>query len=272
MKHLVWGLLLLLSTTVVTAAEPPVAIIGALSEEIKMLDARLEGKQTVSYLGLNFFTGKLNGRQVVLVKSGMGKVNAAMTTAVLLDRFHPSMVIFTGIAGGLDPAIQPGDLVIGSRLIQHDYGTFTPQGLQPGPTENPRNEKKNPLGFSASPQLVALAQQAAAQTKLDAVKPGVPTRAIVGVIVTGDTFVASPAKSAELRQQFQAAAVEMEGAAIAQVCFQQECPFLIIRCISDRADAGAEFDFNRFCRIAADNSARLVETMVKLLPAELDKK
>jgi len=255
-------------TMLATAAERPLAIIGAMPEEISLLNSKLTDKQTISHLGIKFYRGLLAGRPVVLVKSGEGKVNAAMTTTLLLDRFQPAAVIFTGIAGGLAPTLHPGDLVIGKALFQHDCGDFTNAGLQTGPTKNPFTDRANELMFPSSPLLVSLAEQAVEKVKLESVHPGTATRAMVGVIATGDSFVASAAKGAELYRKFQALAVEMEGAAVAQVCAQQGCPFVVIRSISDHADAGADVDVQRFCRVAADNSATLVEAMVRAFPAK----
>jgi len=259
----------LLLVTAVMAGEAPVAIIGAMSEEVSLLDAKLTERQSTSYLGLNFIQGRLGKHPVVLVRCGIGKVNAAMTTALLVDRFHPEAVIFTGIAGGISLELGPGDLVIGNSVIHHDYGMVSDKGLTTGPTKNPITEQDNPLEFKSTPALVGLAQRAASGLEFARINPAVKVKAVTGVIVTGDAFIASPRKGEELRRQFNASAVEMEGAAVAQVCTQSGCPFVIIRSVSDRADSKADIDINKFCRAASDNSALLVEAMLAQWPDKL---
>ena len=246
-----------------TRPELLTGILGAMPVEIQMLEGQLQGKRTEKFLGVTFHTGTLNGRKVVLAASGIGKVNAAMTATLLLDHFRPSEVLFTGVAGGISPELAPGDIVIGEKTAQHDYGELTPQGFRPQPTG-----KQIPLLMNAPERLLTLAEAAAKGAALEKVPTTqgdrVP-RVIRGVIVTGDIFVSSPAKTAELRQLFNADAVEMEGAAVAQVCWQQNVPCLVIRCVSDKADATAIADFERFVKVAAANSAKLTLAMLKLL-------
>jgi adenosylhomocysteine nucleosidase len=246
-----------------TRPEPLTGILGAMPVEIQMLESKLQGERTEKFLGVTFHTGTLNGRKVVLAASGIGKVSAAMTATLLLDHFRPSEVLFTGVAGGINPELAPGDIVIGEKTAQHDYGELTPQGFRPQPAG-----KQIPLLMNAPERLLTLAEAAAKDAALEKV----PTtqgerlpRVIRGVIVTGDIFVASPAKNAELRQLFKADAVEMEGAAVAQVCWQQDVPCLVIRCVSDKADATANADFERFVQVAAANSAKLTMSLLKLL-------
>lgn len=242
---------------------PVTGILAAMPIEIQMLEGQLQGKRAETFLGVTFHTGRLNGRKVVLAASGIGKVNAAMTATLLLDHFRPSEVLFTGVAGGINPELAPGDIVIGEKTAQHDYGELTSSGFHPEPTG-----KGTPLFMNAPERLLALAEAASKDAALDKV----PTtqgerrpRVLRGVIVTGDVFIASPAKTAELRQVFKADAVEMEGAAVAQVCWRQNVPCLVVRCLSDKADAAASADFERFANAAATNSAKLTLSMLKLL-------
>jgi adenosylhomocysteine nucleosidase len=245
------------------SAEPVTGILGAMPVEIRMLEGRLRDKQTVRLLDVDFHTGTLNGRRVALAVSGVGKVNAARAATLLLDHFRPSEVLFTGVAGGLNPALAPGDIVLGEKTAQHDFGDLTEAGFRPHPTGSGM-----PLLMTAPERLLALAETAAKEALLDKVPTSqgerIP-RVVRGVIVTGDVFVSSPAKTAELRQVFQADAVEMEGAAVAQICWQQKVPCLVIRCLSDKADAAAQADFERFVNSAATNSARLTLSMLKHL-------
>ena len=243
--------------------EPVTGILGAMPVEIQMLESKLQDEQTEKYLNVTFYTGTLNGRKVVLAASGIGKVNAAMTATLLLDHFRPAEVLFTGVAGGINPNLAPGDIVLGEKTAQHDRGKLTSAGFSPQPTG-----EGIPLLMSPPERLLALAEAAAKDAALDKIKTTRgerQPRVIRGIIVTGDIFVASPAKTAELRKMFKADAVEMEGAAVAQVCWQQKVPCLVIRCLSDKADAMADADFDRFVNAAAANSAKLTLSMLNLL-------
>ena len=265
-----WLIVFIISLTAATWAERPIGIIGALDEEIQMLDAKLTDKKLSVHLGIKFHQGKLNGRSVVILKSGMGKVNASMSAALLLDRFDPAVVIFTGIAGGIDPNLQPGDIVIGEKLIQYDYGIYNHRGFQTGPSVNPITDKPNPLFLQSAPELVILALTVAHLVPFEnaGTNPNGKVSVVGGIIASGDAFIASTDKSKELRRAYQARAVEMEGAAIAQVCTQADCPFIIIRCLSDSADNMADADLVRFLKVSARNSAMLAEAMVQRLPAK----
>lgn len=249
-------------------APPLTAIIGAFGEDIRLIENKIQDKEVHLFIGIKFSRGKLNGRNVVLAQTGVGKVNAAMTTAVLLDRFHPAEVIFTGIAGGINPGLQPGDVVIAEKIVQYDFGKWEANGFKPDTAVNPLNGKPNPCFFPSDTRLIALARKASARVEFAAIeleKEKRKPRCITGIIASGDAFIAAPSKKNELQQQFQADAVEMEGAAIAQVCYQQGVPFIVIRSMSDNADAKANLDWKRFHQTAAGNSAQLVITLVELL-------
>jgi adenosylhomocysteine nucleosidase len=243
-------------------------ILGAFPEETRILIEHTTNKQTVTVFGIEFVTGELEGRQVVIALTGVGKVNSAMTTTVLLLHFQPAQVIFTGIAGGLNPALRPGDIVIADKLAQHDFGVITADGFRSGGTPNPINAKRNPMLIPADAQLVVLAQHVAADITLDPLRVDGEDRApaiVTGTVVTGDVFVASDAKRASLAENFAADAVEMEGAAVAQVCYQQGVPFIVLRSLSDNADQRAHEDLERFCKTAASNSARLTMALMRAL-------
>ena len=257
--------LLWLTVNAVHAGEPVTAVLGAMSAEVQLLESKLQDKHTAEYLGIKLYSGTLNGRQVVLVYTGVGKVNAAMTTALVLDHCHPAEVLFTGVAGGINTNLGPGDIVIGERVAQHDFGDVSDKEFSTKPTENAVTRKRNPLFFAGADRLLALAETAAKNVKWEQLETTQGKRipqVVRGVIVTGDVFVASPVKCAELRAKFKADAVEMEGGAVAQVCAQQSVPCLIIRSLSDRADAAAEIDFAKFFRTAAINSAHLTEAIL----------
>lgn len=250
---------------------PTVGILGAMAVEVETLVQELADKQERTVRGVKFTTGTLKGRRVVVAHSGMGKVNAALAAALLVAEFQPTHVLFTGIAGGVNPDLRPGDVVIGAKVAYHDYGEYTPAGFRVRPTVDPFTGKPNPLFFPGDPALLGTAEKAAAELKFAPVKVGDgerTPRVVAGVIVTGDAFVASPAKTAALRKEFDADATEMEGAAVAQVCWQWRVPCLVLRSLSDDAGAMAKDDVQVFEKTAARNSAQLVTAVVARLEAK----
>jgi adenosylhomocysteine nucleosidase len=250
-------------------ADPrPTALLGAFGEEIRLLVAELEDKEAVDVSDVRFWTGRLRGRRVVIAMTGVGKVNAAVVTALTYHRFRPSHVIFSGIAGGLDPELHPGDIIIASQTFQHDLGRLTDDGVTLRGARNAVTYMRNPVDFAADPRLLKLAQEAAKHVTLDpiATPDGKRTpKVVTGAIATGDVFVSSPRKRRELHETMKADAVEMEGAAVAQVCHQWAVPCLVIRCISDRADDNAVLDSRLFRVTAAHNAAALVAAIVARL-------
>jgi len=247
---------------------PTTGILGAFSDEVAILEQALTDAQAQTILGIRFVTGKLKGRRVVVASSGAGKVNAAMSATLIIDRFKPDEILFSGIAGAINPDLHPGDIVIGEKTAQHDLGTLTPEGMQRRGMRNPVDWQPNPVFFDADPKLLALAEAVAQRLRLEkiATSEGERTPKIIkGIIVTGDVFVASPQKKDELRKSLNADAVEMEGAAVAQVCRELKVPSLVIRSISDTADAKARLDSSLFSPVAAENSARLVTEIVQQL-------
>ena len=249
-------------------APPLTAVIGASGDEVRLIEGKLQNREILRFIGISFTRGKLDGRDVVLAQTGIGKVNAAMTIAVLLDRFHPAEVIFTGIAGSINPELRPGDIVIGEKTFQHDFGELTTAGFKLNSFSNPVNGKSNPLFFQSDPRLVALAREAvnkAGFMVMGIEGNGTKARCMTGIIATGDIFIASPAKKDALYRQFKADAVDMESAAVSQVCYQQQVPFVAIRGISDSADAKADENYRRFLQIASSNAVQLATALVQLL-------
>lgn len=268
-------LLLLTAGVAVFAAgegsEPVTAVLGAFDAEVELIHAAMTAPRDTAFLGVEFTLGNLGTRRVVLARAGIGKVNAAVTTALLIEHFRPEEVIFTGIAGAVNPELNPGDIVVGEKTAQHDYFTLTDEGPEENGTRNPVTGERNPLYFPAGERLLRLARDAGARVKLEKIPfddgPRAPS-ITNGIIVTGDVFIASEAKKRELRARFSADAVEMEGAAVAQVCYFSEVPCLVVRSISDRADASARVDFERFYRVAANNSAAFVLALIELIAGE----
>jgi adenosylhomocysteine nucleosidase len=233
----------------------PVAIVAAMQEELGALLAAMPDEQRVRVAGRDFWVGHWHGQAVVAVLSRIGKVAAATTATVLLERFGVRAIVFTGVAGGLAPGVRVGDVVVATKLLQHD--------LDASPIF-PRYEV--PLTGHAR-----FAADTAISDALGAVVAGVlrdPVallgQAVVddfglhaprlhrGLLVSGDRFVSTAAESAALRRDLpDALAVEMEGAAVAQVCHDYRVPFAAVRTISDRADDAAHADFLRFVAAVA---------------------
>ncbi|UHG90638.1 5'-methylthioadenosine/adenosylhomocysteine nucleosidase [Spirosoma oryzicola] len=250
---------------------PITGLLGAFGAEVELVKQTLKNPKTVVVDGVTFTTGRLGKQKVVVAETGIGKVNAAMTTALLLDHFRPERVLFTGIAGGTNPELQPGDIVIAGRTAHHDYGSITDKNTPTRQTRNVITKQFNPVYFPADTSLMRLAEKVVKDIPLEGIplaSGGVsdrPVKVVTGTVVTGDVFVASPIKVSSLRADFGADATEMEGAAIAQVCYQINVPHLIIRSLSDRADAEAHIAFDKFYPTAARNSAKLVIAIVQAL-------
>ncbi|PKG38393.1 5'-methylthioadenosine/S-adenosylhomocysteine nucleosidase [Psychromonas sp. Urea-02u-13] len=228
-----------------------IGIIGAMDEEVSILKAKLENIQTTNIAGCEFYQGQLNGKEVILTKSGIGKVAAAVATTLLLERFQPDTIINTGSAGGYDTSLNVGDIVISTEVRFHDVD-LTAFGYEIG------QMAQLPAAFEADKALIAVAQDAA-QTIED-------LNIIQGLICTGDIFMADPKKAEIARNNFPTmAACEMEAAAIAQVCHQFKVPFVIIRSLSDIAGKKSELSFEQYLPIAAKNASVLVEAIVDRL-------
>ena len=254
------------------SSEPITAILGAFEREITLLEDELTDTQEQRIEGIRFVSGKLSGKRVVIAFTGIGKVNAAMTTTLLIEHFQPDKVIFTGIAGAVNRQLQPGDIVIAEKTAHHDMGTIWPEGLFHKGVKNRLDGWENPVFFDADERLLRLAECAAEQVELSSIQiiSGQRTPKVVkGVVVTGDSFIASTDKCIELRKKLGADAVEMEGAAVAQLCYQRGIGYLVIRSISDNADEGAVLDKQTFYIMAAKNSSSLIIELVGLLGTEL---
>ncbi len=244
--------------TAQTTSRPVTAILGAYGDEITLLLGKVENKKESNVGGLSFTEGELDGRSVVVALTGIGKVNAAITTTLVIEHFHPAEILFSGIAGGVDPTLSPGDLVIGKKIGYHDYGTLG-DSLVRDPTRNPVTHQDNPLLFASDDTLISIAEKVSRGLVLEKPIEGKPAPHIVsGIIVTGDVFVSSQKATRRLWQQLNAEATDMESAAVAQTCWQRGIPFLVIRSLSDAADSDAEKDIHRFYRVAAHNAALLV--------------
>ena len=263
--------LLLLVLAVGAAHTSPVALLGAFDEEVEILEGQLINPKAHTIEGIQFLTGTLNEQNVVIARTGVGKVNAAMTATLVIEHFRPNRVIFTGVAGGLNPDLQIGDIVIAKKTAQHDLGRLESAEIENFGVRNPINGKRNPVFFSADPGLLQITETVLADIKLSPLQTPQGQRyprITTGTIVTGDVFVASHAKKTDLHKNLGADAVEMEGAAVAQICWQHNVPCLVIRSLSDNAGANASEDFRKYYKIAARNSAALVTRIISQLHSE----
>lgn len=230
-----------------------IGIVGAMDEEIALLLEQLSDMKEEVQVGNRFYSGQLHGHQVVICKSGVGKVNAAITTQVLVDRYQIKRLLFTGVAGAVAPSLNIGDLVISTACIQHDMDVSA-LGYKRG--QIPYQETST---FEADHELVAVAERVCQQLFAG--------RYTKGIVLSGDQFIANRDQVQELYEVFNGACTEMEGAAVAQACMVNDIPFVIIRSMSDKADGSAHVNFAEFTVKASEHSYRIVAEMLKQLPA-----
>lgn len=227
-------------------------IIGAMEEEVASLKKKMQIETIMQSASMEFCQGILEGKEIVVVRSGIGKVNAAVCTQILVDEFQVDGIINTGIAGSLKNEINIGDIVLSSDTLQHDMDA-TGFGYAYGVI--PRMETSV---FEADKKLVELAKECCRR-----VNPEIDVH--VGRVVSGDQFISDKTKKDWISNQFSGYCTEMEGAAIAQTAYLNEVPFLIVRAISDKADNSAEMDYAEFEKQAIIHSVNLVVEMVKNL-------
>ena len=229
-------------------------IIGAMDEEVALLKEKMEAVSVTEKASMEFCQGRLCGRETVVVRSGIGKVNAGICAQILVDTFGVTELINTGIAGSLKNEIDIGDIVVSSDAVQHDMDARS-FGYERG--QIPRMET---LSFPADQRLIALAKQACAETN-----PEIGVH--VGRIASGDQFVADRKLKDEIASWTGGYCTEMEGAAVAQAAYLNGTPFVIIRAISDKADDSASVDYPTFEKQAILHCVRLVGRFVELLGA-----
>lgn len=229
-----------------------IGIIGAMELEVETLKAQMQIKNIVTKASMEFHEGTLNQQEVVIVRSGIGKVNAGMCVQILADLFHVTHIINTGVAGSLDAAIDIGDVVVSTDALHHDMDA-TIFGYQPG--EVPQLGKRE---FTADPDLIELAKTSCQEANPD-------IHVFTGRVVSGDQFISDRAVKERLISLFSGSCTEMEGAAIAHASTLNEIPFVIIRAISDKADNSAEMDYPTFEKKAAQDCAKLVAHMIQKL-------
>ncbi|MDY0396822.1 5'-methylthioadenosine/S-adenosylhomocysteine nucleosidase [Virgibacillus halophilus] len=227
-----------------------IGIIGAMDEEVELLLNKMKDKNEITVAGTLFITGNLENRDVVLLKSGIGKVNAAMATTIMHERFAPSCVINTGSAGGFAQDLNVGDIVVSNQVVHHDVDVTAfdyAYGQVPG----------MPPMFASDPKLISLTVEAAKNFNVHVRQ---------GSIATGDSFMSDTERVAFVKNKFPGLlAAEMEAAAIAQVCYQYKCPFIVIRALSDIAGKDSSVSFDLFLNQAAKHAALLIIGVVRHL-------
>ena len=230
--------------------EKKIGIIGAMDEEIASLLRLMEDVRSHTHYQITYYEGRLEGTPVVLCKSGVGKVNAALCTQVLIDRFQVQAIVFTGVAGALDPKLEIGDIVVSTECQEHDVDVSA-------------------LGFAKGiiPYQEVSVYPADSKWIGWAVKAGETlegVQVIQGKVLSGDQFISDLGKVKELRGQMEGACVEMEGAAVAIVSHLAGIPYVVIRSMSDRADHSANVNFTEFTQLAAKRSSEMVCRMLSL--------
>lgn len=228
-----------------------IGIIGAMDEEVALLREKAEIIAAKNILGSDFYMAKYNGKNIVIVKCGIGKVNAAICAQVLIDHFAVDSIINTGVAGAIFKELKIGDVVISTDTVQHDMDTSVlgdPVGTIPRMDES---------FFKADETLIELAKAAGEQCT--------DHKVYTGRIASGDQFISSSEQKNKIWKLFGAYCAEMEGAAIGHACYLNRVPFVIIRSISDNADGEAGMSFTEFTHIAAVNSSKMVERVLDSL-------
>lgn len=224
-------------------------IIGAMDEEVAKLKENMEQVEVRTKASMDFYRGVIGGKEVVVVRSGIGKVNAGICAQILADDYGVDGIVNTGIAGSLRAEINIGDIVVSTDAVQHDMDAVAfgyPLGQIP---------RMDTLAFHADSQLVELAVQCC--------KKVIPEIGVFqGRVASGDEFIAKKERKDAILKEFDACCCEMEGAAIAQAAYLNQIPFVIIRAISDKADDSASMDYPTFEAMAIKNSVKLIMEMV----------
>ena len=229
-----------------------IGIIGAMEEEVAYLKEAMTNVHVAKKASMEFYQGELEGKNVVVVRSGIGRVNAGICTQILADVYAVDAVINTGIAGSLKNEVNIGDIVLSTDVVQHDVDAAG-FGYERG--QIPRMDT---LSFAADEGLRETAKKVCAQVNPD-------IQVFCGRVASGDQFISDGAVKADIKAAFDAYCVEMEGAAIGQAAYLNQIPFLIIRAISDKADNSATVDYPAFEKQAIRHCVNLTKAMVKIL-------
>lgn len=229
-----------------------IAIIGAMDSEITNFKGMIENIEEIEIANITYYKGTLCGKNIVLLKSGIGKVNAAIATTIAIERFNVDKIIFTGVAGSGNPNYDISDIVISKDLIEHDFDTSDLDGDEL--TVLVKGYDKN--YYPADNYLIELAKESAQKVITE-------NKVYIDTIATGDQFVGDNEKVKKIHSKFKAGAIEMEGAAVAHAALMYKIPFVVIRSLSDKADSDAIVDFPKFVVKSAQNSMKIVVEMLE---------
>ena len=229
-----------------------IGIIGAMEAEIAILKEKMEDVRIIKKASMDFYEGMLAGRKAVVVRSGIGKVNAGICAQILADVFSAEAIINTGIAGSLNKDINIGDIVLSTDVVQHDMDA-TGFGYRRG-----QIPQMSASYFEADEKLRKLAAEVCREVNPD-------IQVFEGRIASGDQFICDQDVKNSIVSEFSAYATEMEGAAIGQAAYLNEIPFLVIRAISDNADGSAQMDYSEFEKAAIEHSVKLTLNMLARL-------
>jgi adenosylhomocysteine nucleosidase len=248
-----------------------IGLIAAIPQEVAHLRSVMSVVRSGDVAHTRFDAGSLDGRDVVLAETGIGKVNAALVTTVLAHRFGCRTIVFSGVAGGLDPDLSVGDVVVADRLIQHDAGLLENEQLQTYqaghmPFTNPTDR----LGYQIDDTVLHNVKGALRGLVLSPLSPqagrqGRPAEIVYGTVLSGDQYLHSEPTRARLHGEFGALAIEMEGGAVAQVCEAFGVDWVVIRTLSDLAGQDSQFEFGQFAGEVASASAAVLRTLLPVL-------
>jgi adenosylhomocysteine nucleosidase len=250
---------------------PIIGLICAIPHELLDLRAALDHDRRSRIGGFEFDQGRLDGRRVVLAEAGIGKVNTATVATLLAARFEASALVFSGVAGGLDPGLAIGDVVIAERSVQHDAGVIEEERLHPYQAGHlPFFNATRELGYAPDRDLLERVRARLEGFELAPLSAaaggsGRPPKLVYGTILSGDQFIHCEATRERLHREFQAQAVAMEGGALAQVAERLGVSWLEIRALSDLAGKDSRFDFARFVDEVAQSSAHILRRLLPLI-------
>lgn len=254
-----------------TAAKvAPLGIVSAMPEEAASHALVADDGASATVAGYHFKIGRIDGHPVVMAEAGVGKVATALVGGLLLDRFGCSGLIFSGVAGGVDPELAIGDVVVADELLQHDYGAVAGGRLKSyRPGTPPLGPRRHQPAFKLEARLSAAIAAAIAELTLPKL-PGAlhakrRPRVVMGRVLSGDQFVNCAETRDRLARDFQGQAVEMEGAALAQVAERFGVPCVVVRCLSDLAGSDSHVDFRMFLPTAAAAAAAVVQRLIPVV-------
>ena len=227
-----------------------IGIIVATDEELIETKNIMDSFEEKNVYELTFIKGKISNKKVIAVKCGIGKVNAARTTQILIDKFDVDKIINIGAAGGVNPELKIQDIVIGERLVQYDFDVSSSGDYEKGEIQGVGKYIKSDY------ELINVCRRVL-EKRIEK-----DVNVIIGTIATADIFCSDPEDARKAREEFEADCVEMEGASVAQVCYLDKVPFLVIRGISDTPDGENEMEYYTYCHIAAKRAADLLQDLL----------